>query len=101
MDIELSQKKSWHTPVKFHHPFISDKEACADAEWEKRGRPESYVKIQHIHICDKKDRQDSQWIGLPQEVVHTKNHTMTSTHVINHTSTSTHTVMITRRHDQL
>lgn len=101
MDIKLSQKKSWHTPVKFWHPFISGKEACADAEWEKRGRPENYVKIQHVHLCDKKDRLDSQWIGLPKDVVHTKSRTTTSTHVIDHTSTSTETVVVTRRHDQL
>ena len=55
---------SWHTPVKFDHPFQKNKKACADAEWEKRGRKENYIKIQHVHICDHKDRKDSRWIGL-------------------------------------
>ncbi|KAF2624709.1 hypothetical protein BU25DRAFT_132743 [Macroventuria anomochaeta] len=100
LDIELSQKKSWHTPVKFGHPFIVGKYACADAEWEKRGQKgKEYIKIQHVHICDHKDRLDSQWIGLPETVVHTTHKTKTSTSTIQHTSTSTSTLTI--RHDQL
>lgn len=93
MDFELSQKRSWHMPVKFGHPFIAGQYLCADAEWEKRGRPESYIKIQHCHVCDHKDRADSQWIGLPELAVHTEAKTTTTTNTIMH--------MNTRRHDQL
>ncbi|KAJ4409875.1 Mitochondrial GTPase 1 [Didymella pomorum] len=67
----LMKRKSWHTPVKFDHPFQKGKNACADAEWEKRGWKKSYIKIQHVHICDHKDRKDSRWIGLPPTDVRT------------------------------
>lgn len=72
LDVDLQQKKSWHTPVKFQHPFVHGKEACADAEWEKRGQiGRDYIKIQKVHICNDKDRDDSQWIGFPATAVHT------------------------------
>ncbi|KZM22234.1 uncharacterized protein EKO05_0011342 [Ascochyta rabiei] len=93
MDLDMSQKRSWHTPVKFGHPFVQGQHVCADAEWEKRGRPESYIKIQHCHICDHKDRGDSQWIGLPETAVDTVSKTTTTTNTIRHT--------LSRRHDQL
>jgi|SRR5690242_12221277 len=74
LDFGLQQKKSWHTPVKFQHPFVQGKEACADAEWEKRGQiGRDYIKIQKVHICGDKDRDDSQWIGFPAIAVHTVN----------------------------
>jgi hypothetical protein len=64
--IELQQKKSWHTPVKFDHPFLDGKIACADAEWEKRGQVgKDYIKIQKVHICDGEDPK-RQWIGPPE-----------------------------------
>jgi hypothetical protein len=64
--IELQQKKSWHTPVKFDHPFLDGKKACADAEWEKRGQiGKDYIKIQKVHICDGEDPK-RQWIGPPE-----------------------------------
>lgn len=95
LDFELQQKKSWHTPVKFPHPFIDGKEACADAEWEKRGQiGRDYVKIQKVHICDKKDRKDSQWIGLPPLEVRTLQETHDITTTMLHTEIKVH-------HDQL
>ncbi|KAF9691664.1 hypothetical protein EKO04_010396 [Ascochyta lentis] len=93
IDLDLSQKRSWHTPVKFGHPFVDGARLCADAEWEKRGRPESYIKIQDCHICDDDDRDDSEWIGLPETRVQTVSRTTTTTNTIRHT--------LTRRHDQL
>lgn len=108
LDIGLHRKKSWHTPVKFPHPFIVGRDACADAEWEKRGQgSKQYVKLQHVHFCDDKDRLDSRWIGLPSTVVHTSTATKTSSLTISHTSTSTSTATVGTttttiiRHDQL
>lgn len=92
LDIELS-RKSWHTPVKFWHPWVNTSMWCADAEWEKRGRPESYIKIQHCHKCDDKDRSDSKFIGIPETEVVTSRETETSTSTIQHTYSA--------RHDQL
>lgn len=95
LDIELQQKKSWHTPVKFPHPFVDGKEACADAEWEKRGQiGRDYVKIQKVHFCDKEDRKDSQWIGLPAAQVHTVHETRETATTMMHTE-------VEPRHDQL
>lgn len=91
---KLSQKKSWHRPVKFLHPWmIEEIEMCADAEWEKRGRPESYIKIQHSHKCNEHDRSDSKWLSVPRTRVQTEYSTSTTTSTIKHT--------LSRRHDQL
>ncbi|KAH6625665.1 hypothetical protein C7974DRAFT_425293 [Boeremia exigua] len=92
LDFEVQQKGSWHTPVKFPHPFIDGREACADAEWEKRGQAgKDHIKIQKVHFCDKKDRPDSQWIGFPAPAVYTV-YTTVTTSVPSSTSV---------RHDQL
>jgi hypothetical protein len=95
-----TQRRSWHKPVKFSHPFLPDQYLCADAEWEKRGRPESYIKVQHCHICTDKDRKDSEWIGLPEIVTSTKSEVTTTTNTINHTHTL-NTRDTTQAHDQL
>jgi hypothetical protein len=100
-DVDLSdwqtQRRSWHKPVKFNHPFIDGQYLCADAEWEKRGRPESYIKVQHCHICDHNDRKDSEWIGLPETVTSVVSRTTTTTNTIEHT----HVLSIGQAHDQL
>lgn len=108
LDIDLHRKKSWHTPVKFPHPFISHKEACADAEWEKRGQgAKQYIKLQHVHFCNDKDRLDSRWLGSPTTIVHTSTATKTSSVTFSHTTSSTSTATIATttttivRHDQL
>ncbi|KAF1357305.1 hypothetical protein EJ07DRAFT_181497 [Lizonia empirigonia] len=91
---KLSQKKSWHRPVRFLHPWmIEEIEMCADAEWEKRGRPESYIKIQHSHKCNEHDRSDSKWLSVPTTRLQTELSTTTTTSTIKHT--------LSRRHDQL
>lgn len=97
--IHLSRKRSWHTPVKFSHPFQVGKEACADAEWQKRGQYNTYIEIQHVHICDHNDNPDSKWIGLPPTVIHTLTATKAFSRVIGHAATSTSTYTAT--HDQL
>ncbi|KAF3036850.1 hypothetical protein E8E12_008002 [Didymella heteroderae] len=100
-------KKSWHTPVKFPHPFLADTEACADAEWEKRGKQDEYIKIQHVHICYIKDHEDSKWLGLPTTVIHTATATKNTSRTFGHTTTSTSTATVGKatttiiRHDQL
>lgn len=106
LKIEHQQKRSWHTPVKFPHPFIIGKNACADAEWEKRGQgSKSYVKIQHVHFCDNKDRHDSLWLGFPSTVIHTSTITKISSLIVDHTSTLTSTALVAKtttvKHDQL
>lgn len=108
LDIDLHKKKSWHTPVKFPHPFIAGRDACADAEWEKRGQgSKQYVKLQKVHFCDEKDRLDSRWLGFPTTIVHTSTATKTSSLTFSHTSTSTSTATVSTttttiiRHDQL
>lgn len=92
-------KRSWHTPVKFYHPFQIGKEACADAEWQHRGKRNEYVEIHGVHICDHKDRPDSKWLVLP-----TSTHTVTAmesvSRTIVHHETSTTTITVPR-HDQL
>jgi hypothetical protein len=93
------KRGSWHIPVKFSHPFQVGKEACADAEWQKRGQPNTYIEIQHVHVCDHNDNPDSKWIGLPPAVVHTLTATKTSSRTVIHTTTSIST--FTARHDQL
>lgn len=101
-EVGLTQRRSWHTPVKFGHPFVEGQNLCADAEWEKRGRPESYIKIQHCHICTDKDRIDSQWIGLPEPVTSVMSATTTTTNTIKHTTTTTFRNRSTSQaHDQL
>ncbi|KAF1925738.1 uncharacterized protein M421DRAFT_94585 [Didymella exigua CBS 183.55] len=104
-DAHLS-KRSWHTPVKFPHPFFPGKEACADAEWEKRGQgSKQFVKLQKVHFCTHKDRSDSIWLGPPRSVVHTSTATATSVLTLSHISTSTSTATISTttvvQHDQL
>ncbi|KAF2995565.1 Zn finger-containing GTPase- Activating Protein for ARF [Curvularia kusanoi] len=101
LDIELEQKKSWHTPVSFAHPFLAKTKACADAEWEKRGKiGKDSIRIQDVHICDDKDKKDSRWIGPPG----TKEPTIKPKIALNHTiprETIASLDAKTRRHDQL
>lgn len=97
--IELEQKKSWHTPVQFDHPFLDGKKACADAEWEKRGQlGKDYIKIQKVHICDGEDSK-AQWIGPPQtfELKKKLNQTTPRQTVASPALSAAET----RRHDQL
>jgi hypothetical protein len=102
--------QSWHTPVKFPHPFFAGQKSCADAEWEKRGQGiKEYIKIQHVHDCTNDDDPNSRWLGSPDTVVHTTTATTTATIIFGHTTTSssTATVFATTtstaviRHDQL
>jgi hypothetical protein len=57
------EKRSWHNPVTFPHPFIPGNRVCADAEWEKRGQKKTEVRLQkprtNMKKCDKsKDTVD-------------------------------------------
>jgi hypothetical protein len=47
----LSKRWSWHKPVYFISPFVPGLVVCADAEWEKRGQPESEIRLQKISPC--------------------------------------------------
>jgi hypothetical protein len=43
---------------------------CADAEWEKRGRSNTEIRLQEVHEIDDKHRcNDAQIIDLPPPVV--------------------------------
>jgi hypothetical protein len=97
--IELQQKKSWHTPVEFDHPFIDGKLACADAEWEKRGQiDKDYIKIQKVHMCDEED-SEAQWIGPPKAFEPKKK--LNQTTLRQTVSPPALSAAETRRHDQL
>lgn len=97
--IDLQQKKSWHTPVKFDHPFMDGKKACADAEWEKRGQiGKDYIKIQKVHICDGEGPK-RQWIGPPETSEPKK--MLNQTTPRQNVASPALSAAETRRHDQL
>lgn len=48
------EARSWHKKVHFKHPF-ANQQICADAEWEKRGKPKTQIRLQKIKF-DKEDK---------------------------------------------
>jgi hypothetical protein len=47
----LSKRASWHKPVFFISPFVPGLLMCGFAEWEKRGQPNSEIRIRHMGPC--------------------------------------------------
>lgn len=90
--VPLEKRKSWHRRVTFDHPFVPGKRVCADAEWEKRGKPNAEVRLQKtgdkIEKCQKTAARP---IDLPDPVHETVLHTYT---LPTSTATSTHTVYV-------
>ncbi|KAF1970834.1 hypothetical protein BU23DRAFT_203709 [Bimuria novae-zelandiae CBS 107.79] len=41
------EKRSEHIPVTFQNPWLPGEDVCADAEWEKQGKPNSEIRLQH------------------------------------------------------
>jgi hypothetical protein len=67
----ILQPRSWHKSVHFQHPWTG-RRVCADAEWEKRGRPNFEIRLQDVHIDrEGKDCEDSESIDVPDAIVAT------------------------------
>lgn len=85
------EKRSWHLRVRFMHPYLAGVPVCADAEWEKRGKPETEIRLQKITTDMKKCDGDSNThdIDIPQDVVSivTKTVTKPSVSVVESTIT--------------
>lgn len=59
------EARSWHKRVHFKHPF-TNRQVCADAEWEKRGKPKTQIRLQKIKFNkDGSDCQDGLGLDLP------------------------------------
>jgi hypothetical protein len=83
--------RSWHKSVHFRHPWTGQR-VCADAEWEKRGRPNFEIRLQDVHIDDGNDCKDAESLDVPERLVETVTTTSTSTETISvasYTVTST------------
>ncbi|KAH3957081.1 hypothetical protein HBI23_132430 [Parastagonospora nodorum] len=61
------QARSWHKKVAFRSPWQKDQRYCADAEWEKRGKPNTEIRLQKVHLAKSKDDcASNESIDLPQ-----------------------------------
>ncbi|KAF2846462.1 hypothetical protein T440DRAFT_510940 [Plenodomus tracheiphilus IPT5] len=101
-DIELGdgdiEKRSWHRRVRFMHPYKADVPVCADAEWEKRGKPNNEIRLQKIttDMQECQNNSDTQDLNIPKDVVVTST-TTTTTHSISALqSTRTTTISVAR-----
>lgn len=47
----LEERKSWHRNVILSNPWTGQK-MCADAEWEKRGKPNTEIRVQKARLYD-------------------------------------------------
>jgi hypothetical protein len=81
------QPRSWHKSVRFSLPWRGGfVQMCADAEWEKRGRPNTEIRLQEVHLADEKHRCDrDESLDLPPPDVETA----TSTAIMTETDTLT------------
>jgi hypothetical protein len=70
--------RSWHKKVNFQLPWNKAR-ACADAEWEKRGKANTEIRLQEVHVDGGDDCKDSESLDLPDTVVLTDTVTTTST----------------------
>lgn len=82
---------SWHTRVEFENPWIPGNIMCADAEWEKRGQPNSEIRLQKIGNDMKKCKKaNAQSLDIP------KPFTTRSVIVITTTMLEVHTPTVTK-----
>jgi hypothetical protein len=63
--------RSWHKKVTFRLPW-NDARACADAEWEKRGKANTEIRLQEVHIDGGNDCAGAFDINLPSAVLETE-----------------------------
>ncbi|KAH7065984.1 hypothetical protein BKA63DRAFT_168511 [Paraphoma chrysanthemicola] len=93
------ERRSWHKSVFFQNPWVPEHYVCADAEWEKRGKDKTEIRLQKIKYKNDKDCRDAQSIDLPPPIVQpvhissTESTTTTSTVTgwTKHTTTTTTT----------
>jgi hypothetical protein len=64
------QARSWHQKVSFKLPW-NNVRACADAEWEKRGKPNSEIRLQDVHVADETDCLGVPSLDLPDPITQT------------------------------
>ncbi|KAF1917213.1 hypothetical protein BDU57DRAFT_513344 [Ampelomyces quisqualis] len=63
------QARSWHRKVSFKLPW-NDVRACADAEWEKRGKPNTEIRLQDVHVANPGDCLGVPSLDLPDPIKH-------------------------------
>ncbi|KAH7067830.1 hypothetical protein FB567DRAFT_585399, partial [Paraphoma chrysanthemicola] len=95
------ERRSWHKSVFFQNPWVPGHYVCADAEWEKRGKAETEIRLQKIKYKNDKDCRDAQSIDLPPPIVQplhissTKSSTTTTSTVTGWTKHTTTTTTVT------
>lgn len=70
------QARSWHKKVSFHLPWTNHPRVCADAEWEKRGKPDSEIRLQDVHLANDHECKEAQSLDLPDYVRDTETKTV-------------------------
>lgn len=68
--------RSWHRKVHFQLPWTKAR-ACADAEWEKRGKQNFEIRLQDVHVDAGNDCKDAFGLDLPNPIVETDTATTT------------------------
>ncbi|KAF2027573.1 hypothetical protein EK21DRAFT_91366 [Setomelanomma holmii] len=68
---ELEARVSWHKSVHFENPFAADHAVCADAEWEKRGKPNTEIRLQKVKYKTNGNCENAESIDLPDPIVKT------------------------------
>lgn len=93
---DLERRKSWHRRVTFTHPFFPAQKLCADAEWEKRGQPETEIRLQKIGTdMDKCGKEDEVWdLSVPADVSRFVDTTVVVGQVVTDVATVTRTVLV-------
>lgn len=62
---ELEERKSWHTPVFVHNPYIPGMLMCADAEWENRGKAyKQEIRLQKFNDVKKCNNKNAVWLNF-------------------------------------
>jgi hypothetical protein len=75
------EPRSWHRKVAFTLPW-NHVRACADAEWEKRGKPNFEIRLQEVHMDDGDDCPGVESLDFPPPVVETETATDVQTETI-------------------
>lgn len=93
------EKRSWHTRVKFNHPYKVGVKVCADAEWEKRGQSGAEIRLQKIGTDMSKCIEDdgTKDLNVPADVVVVFQTLVTTSSLTIASSTRTTTISIARR----
>jgi hypothetical protein len=68
--------RSWHKRVTFTLPWNRAR-ACADAEWEKRGRPNTEIRLQEVFLDSGNECGDAESIDLRPAIKETVTRTRT------------------------